>query len=290
MLPRGSWTGHLRLSLVTVPVQAINAEGGAEGGVNLHQLHAECNSRIQYRKVCPIHGEVPNDEIVYGYEHADDQYVIVDKKDVRSDKKSRDKSINIDTFIALDQLDPMYFEGGVYYLVPDGEVAEKPYAVLQEALTAKNQIGIGVGKFWGRDRLVGIRAGHSMLWLQMLRFASQLREPKTITDEFSAASASKEEVRLASKLIEASIDPKFDLASYEDTATKQLREQIEAKMDEEETVASPATRGKKAPPVINLMDALRRSVSGAKQSGSKTKTGKSKAAPSRRTKTRRSAG
>ena len=290
MLPRGSWTGHLRLSLVTVPVQAINAEGGKEGGVNLHQLHTECNSRIQYRKVCPIHGEVPNDEIVYGYEHADDQYVIVDKNDLRDGKKSRAKSISIDTFIAPEQLDPMYFEGGVYYLVPDGEIAEKPYAVLHQALVAEEQIGIGLGKFWGRERLVAIRAGHGMLWFQMLRFASQLREPKSITNEFTLAPVSKEEVRLASKLIEASIDPKFSLASYEDLATQQLREQIEAKMDEDETVASPAAGNKKAPPVINLMDALRRSVSSTRQSSHKKTPIKSKAIQRRRTKSRRSAG
>jgi DNA end-binding protein Ku len=168
MVPRSSWKGHLRLSLVTVPVQAINAEGGEDGEVNLHQLHAECNSRIQYRKFCPLHGEVSNDEIVLGYEHAKDQYVVVEKQEARS-RKLGDRSINIDTFVAPEAIDPMYFDGSAYYLIPDGEVAEKPYAVLLRALTAEKQVGVGTGTFWGRERLVAVRPVEDVLCLQMLR-------------------------------------------------------------------------------------------------------------------------
>jgi non-homologous end joining protein Ku len=112
-----------------------------------------------------------------------------------------------------------------------------------------------------------------------------------ISDELSHPQVGKDEVRLATKLIEASTATNFDLAAYEDVTTKQLRQLIEAKMDEEETVSSPAT-GKKSPPVINLMDALRRSVSQARrQPGHKpAATTKAKHTPRRRAKTRRSAG
>lgn len=284
MLPRSSWKGHLRLSLVTVPVQAINAEN-SEGELNLHQLHAPCHSRIQYRKVCPIHGEIPNDEIVMGYEHADDQYVVLEKKETgRGRKKTGDRAVNIDTFVNRDAIEPIFFDGTVYYLVPDGTIAEKPYAVLLAAMRAEDHLGIGMGNFWGRDRLVAVDARGDLLSLQMLRFASRLRTPKSIADDFEHPSVGKDELRLASKLIEAISTTKFNLSSYEDKATEELRELIESKVDDRETVRAPSS--KKSPPVINLMDALRRSVAGAKQSTKKAT--QSKPAPRRRA--RRSAG
>ncbi|HEY2414729.1 MAG TPA: Ku protein, partial [Pirellulaceae bacterium] len=118
MPPRSSWKGYLRLSLVTVPVQAFNAAASDGGEVHLHQLHASCHNRIRYKKNCPVHGEVPNDEIVMGFEHAKDQYVVVEDKEVDKLRTPADRAITIDTFIAAAAIDPAYFDGRTYYLTP----------------------------------------------------------------------------------------------------------------------------------------------------------------------------
>src|SRR5579871_6300548 len=130
MAPRSSWKGYLRLSLVSVPVQAINAMASEGGKIHLHLLHSKCHNRIRYEKVCPIHGEVPNDEIVHGYEHAKGQYVVIEDEDVDQLRSEADKAINIDTFVSPSEIDPLYFDGRTYYLLPDGPMGAKPYAVL----------------------------------------------------------------------------------------------------------------------------------------------------------------
>ena len=174
-MPRPSWKGYLRLSLVSVPVEAVNAIAADEPEVTLHQLHSTCHNRIRYQKVCPIHGEVPNDEIVLGYEREKGQYVVVEKEEISDIKGKAEKAISIDTFVPPGAIDPMQFEGRVYYLLPDGPIAQRPYAVLLRALAASGQIGIGQAALFGRQRLVAIRAMKDMLCLEMLYFPHQVR-------------------------------------------------------------------------------------------------------------------
>src|SRR6185503_12645841 len=118
-----------KLSLVSVPVKGYTANV-ASAEIRLNQLHSECHSRIRYQKICPIHGEVPKDEIVLGYEYAKDKYTIVDPDEIDKLRSENDRAINIEEFIAPDVIDPMYLDGRNYYLVPDTPVGQKPYAVL----------------------------------------------------------------------------------------------------------------------------------------------------------------
>jgi DNA end-binding protein Ku len=256
-MPRPSWKGYLRLSLVSVPVEAVNAISAEEDGVALHQLHAECHSRIRYKKFCPIHGEVNNDEIVLGYEQHKGQYVVVEKDEVSDLKGIAEKAINIDTFVSPDAIDPMQFEGRVYYLLPDGPMGQKPYAVLLRALTENHYLGIGQASLFGRERLVAVRAIKGVLCLEMLYFPHQVRTPESIATDVHVGDVTKEELRLASTLIEASSSDRFDMAKYEDAYTARLKNLIASKMEHEPSVSGPA---EKEPPTINLMDALRRSV------------------------------
>src|SRR5213078_3806872 len=134
MASRSVWKGFLRFSLVAVPVRAYTAAASGGGGVALNQLHSVCNSRIQYKKSCPIHGEVPSGEIVSGYEYTKGQYVVVDTDELSKLRSEDDKAITIDTFISPTAIDPVYYTGKTYYLVPDGPVGQKPYALLQQAM------------------------------------------------------------------------------------------------------------------------------------------------------------
>ena len=122
---RSSLKGYLKFSLVSLQVKAYPATTSDGGSVKLNQLHIDCHSRINYKKTCPNHGEVSNDAIVSGYEYQKGQYVIVDTDELEKLRTEDDKAIQIDTFINPDDLDPVYYAGKTYYLVPDGPVGQK---------------------------------------------------------------------------------------------------------------------------------------------------------------------
>src|SRR4051812_12798528 len=133
---RPSWSGSIRLSLVSVPVKGYTALEAEKARISLNQLHEECHSRIKYKKTCPVHGEVPNDEIVLGHQYGPDQYAVIDPDEVNKLRPERERAVNIDRFVSPDQIDPIYYSGQTYYLLPDGKQGPKPYAVLQKAMQA----------------------------------------------------------------------------------------------------------------------------------------------------------
>ena len=283
MPPRSSWKGYIKLSLVSVPVQAFTAQVSGGGEIHLNQLHEECNSRIRYKKVCPIHGEVANDEIVSGYEYAKGQYVVVEGNELDKLRTESDRAINIDTFISPEDIDPIYYDGRTYYLVPDTPVGHKPYAVLYKALEDEGRYGVAQVVFSGKEQLVLVRPYEGLLTMTMLHFDHQIRKPAAFRDEIIQSDVSPQELKLAKMLIDASTADKFDFAAYEDLYTKKLTELIEAKVEGKEVVAPPAEEETQ---VINLMDALRQSISKAKREPAAAKTARKpakKMAPSRRT-------
>ena len=281
-MPRSSWKGYLRLSLVSVPVQAFTASVSGGGKIHLNQLHDECHSRIRYQKVCPIHGEVSSSEIVSGYEYSKGNYVVVEPDELDKLRSEGDRAVNIDTFISPEQIDPVYFDGRTYYLVPDGPVGQKPYAVLYRGMEEQNKYAVGQVVFSGKEQLVLVRPADGVLTMSMLSYESQVRPASTIRDEFEKPTVTKEELRLAETLITASTAEDFDLSKYQDLYTARLTELIEAKVEGREVVSPPA---EEEAPVINLMDALRKSV--AQAQGGKSKKSAAppkKMAPSRRKK------
>ncbi len=256
-MPHASWKGYLSLSLVSVPVQAFNVATSAKGEISFNQLHDKCKSRIRYVKTCPIHGDVPNNEIVKGYEYAKDQYVIVDDAELKALRAESNQSVVIDTFVKPDAIDPKYFDGRCYYLVPDGDRAAHPYAVMLEALQAKNLWGIATATISNREQLLVLRAAGDTLCADALHFAAELRSATEIGAERVLRKVAREEVKLAGMLIDASTSKRFDINRYEDNYESELREMLEAKAQGHKLVKAP----KNTPaPVINLMDALRKSV------------------------------
>ncbi len=264
MAARYSWKGYLRLSLVTVPVQAVNAVTSGEGNVHLRQLHAACKTPIRYQKVCPIHGEVSNDEIVMGYEEQKGHFVLVEKEELKDIKEKSEKTITIDTFVSPETIDPMEYEGRTYYLVPDGAIGQKPYAVLMKGLEANNVFGIGRGILFSREHLILVRAMDGLLGMEVLHFHSDFRDKQSITSDVRLPTVTKEELKLASKLIEASTAEEFDITKYEDTYDERLKQLIETKRGKREVAVAEEVE---EAPVINLMDALRRSVAQSRESG-----------------------
>jgi DNA end-binding protein Ku len=257
MPPRSSWKGFIRLSLVSVPVKAFTASAGGGSEIRLNQLHGECHSRINYKKTCPIHGEVPNDQIVSGYEYAKGQYVIVDPEELDKIRTEDEKAISIDTFIEPEAVDPMYSSGRTYYLVPDGPIGQKPYSVLHDGMVDLGRHAVGQVTMHGRQQLVWLRPVNGLLTMTMLSYDSQVTKPATFEGELTKTPVEPEELKLAKTLIEASTAEKFDIAKYKDDYTEKLTQLIEAKVAGKEIVAPPVHEQAQ---IINLMDALRQSV------------------------------
>lgn len=254
MAARFSWKGHLKISLVSVPVKAFNAATEASRGITLHQLHEECNSRIRYKKVCPIHGEVPNDEIVTGYEYSKGQYVVIDRNDLRAEA---DKSISVDAFVDADCIDCLYHSGKNFYLIPDGPVGQKPYALIRESMEEGNLHAVGQVVMNNKEHVVLLRPIGRVLTMTILEYKTDVKEPAGFEDEIPEIKTSAQEQKLTKQLIEGMVEKKFDLGAYRDEYTKKMTEMIEAKVEGREWVTPPAAE---QADVINLMDALKKSV------------------------------
>lgn len=275
-MPRPSWKGHIRLSLVSVPVEGYTAAAGGESNISLNQLHRGCGARIRYKKVCEVHGEVSNDEIVKGYEYADDQYAVIDPDEINQLRTDADRAINIDRFVKPEQLDPIYFSGSTYFLMPGGRAGEKPYTLLQKAMTAENVVGIAQAVISNREQLVVLRPMGHLLTASVLNYASEMRKAEEFEADLHEGDVAAAEVKLARTLIMATRMKEPELESYHDLYNERLQELIDAKVAGKQVT----TAKKHAPPsTINLMDALRASLQ--KRAKSAPKTATKKAASSR---------
>ncbi|QDU28049.1 putative DNA repair protein YkoV [Anatilimnocola aggregata] len=272
-MPRSTWKGYLKLSFVSVPVKGYSANTGADT-IRLHQLHRECHSRIQYQKVCPVHGQTPNDEIVSAYEYADKQYVVIDPKELKALRSRGERAVNIEAVVKADTVDPLYYTEKAYYLLPDGAVGQRPYALLQQSLAEDKRCAIAKAVLYGREELVLIRPVENLLSMTALKFDAEVLHPQALNDELETPALEDAEIRLTRTLLKAFIRPKFSIAAFKDDYVESLTELIEAKVAGKKIVMAPA---EEEPPIINLMDALKKSV--AAVSSNDTRRGKKSAGP-----------
>jgi len=254
MPARPTWKGYLKISLVNIPIKVFPAtDAGAT--LSFNQLHGECQTRIQQKRWCPhCEREVPNTDIVKGYEFEKGRYVIVDEEDVEKVRVESTRVINLEKFTDDTAIDPIYLERP-YYLAPDGPVAREAFAVIREGM--KGKAGIGKVALYGREYLVKVQPREQGLVMYTLRHASEIRSMKAI-DELTdmPATVKPEEVKLARQVI-GTFEGEVDFQSYRDDYQVGLREIIDAKIEGREIVAQEI----EAPPkVVNLMDALRKSL------------------------------
>lgn len=254
---RASWRGMIQFGLVSFPVEAFNAQAPEQSQIHFHQLHAECHSRIRYQKTCPIHGAVSNDEIVSGYEYSKGRYVEIDADELDKLRSHGERSLTIDAFISPEDVDLIYLDGRMYYLSPDGDQAREPYAVFYEALEKAGRWGIGQALFSGKQQVVVVRPDEDALQMALLNYAASVREPETMIEPLAHVKDMDKKVRLAQQLIESWSDPKFDFRNYEDKYRGEVQAIIDAKVAGREVVVPEV---EEEPAVINLMDALRKSV------------------------------
>jgi DNA end-binding protein Ku len=139
---RASWSGTLRVGLVSFPVQAFNVVE-ADKEIHLHQLHAACDRRIRYQKVCPVHGEVAKEDIVSAYEYSRGKYVHIEPEDLDRLRTEASRALRIETFVAAGSIDALCLDGRHYYLAPQNPEADEPYGVLYRAMADKDRWGVG---------------------------------------------------------------------------------------------------------------------------------------------------
>jgi DNA end-binding protein Ku len=276
MSVRSCWKGFIKVSLVAVPVKAYPAGTSGGGDIHLHQLHAGCHCRVQYKKVCPVHGDIGTDAIVSGYEHTKDQYVVVDTDELDQLRTAADHAVTIDRFIAPETLDLVYTSGRSYYLVPDGPVGQKAYAVLHRAMMAERRYGLAQVVLNRREQLVMVRPLERLLTLTVLHYDVQITKPATFADEVTGAEVAPEELRLAQTLVAAASVTELNYAGYRDAYTAKLTQLIEAKVAGKQLVVPPTPE---LPQVINLLDALRQSVTRAQETAEPQTTPSPKKAP-----------
>jgi DNA end-binding protein Ku len=254
MAARPTWKGYLKISLVNIPIKVFPAtDAGAT--LSFNQLHGECQTRIQQKRWCPkCEREVPNTDIVKGFEFEKGRYVVIDDEDVEKVRVESTRVINLEKFTDDTAIDPIYLERP-YYLAPDGPVAREAFAVIREGMQGK--AGIGKVALYGREYLVKVQPREQGLVMYTLRHAAEIRSMDAI-DELAEmpAKVKPEEVKLA-KQVMGTFEGTVDLQEYRDDYQVGLREIIDAKIEGREVVAPEV----EAPPkVVNLMDALRKSL------------------------------
>jgi DNA end-binding protein Ku len=264
MAARPTWKGYLKISLVNIPVKVFPAtDAGAT--LSFNQLHAECQTRIQQKRWCPhCEKEVPSSDLVKGYEFEKGRYVVIEDEDIEKVRVESTRVINLEKFTDDDAIDPIYLERP-YYLAPDGPVAKEAFAVIREGM--KGKAGIGKVALYGREYLIKVQPRERGLVMYTLRHAGEIRSMDAIDELADMPETVKpEEVKLARQVI-GTFEGEVDFRSYKDEYQEGLREIIDAKIDGREIV----THEVEAPPkVVNLMDALRKSLDTISASKKKT--------------------
>lgn len=266
---RASWKGNFSFGLVTFPVQAWNAINREGSDIHFHQLHAGCHKRIRYQKVCPVHGEISNDEIVSGYEFKKNRYVEVDPEELDALRTDRERALTIDAFIGHDAVDPLYFDGRMYYLLPDGSAAEESYAVVVEAMEREERFGIGQMVFSGKEQLALVRPLEGLLQMAMLNYDEEIRQPASMRRSAKTPRGLARKVRLAQTMIRNWSEKDFDFTEYDDPYRQRVEDLIVAKVAGRELTPPDE---EEQPQVVNLMDALKKSLAqGPAASGRKSR-------------------
>jgi DNA end-binding protein Ku len=254
MAARPTWKGYLKISLVNIPIKVFPAtDAGAT--LSFNQLHAECQTRIQQKRWCPhCQREVPNTDIVKGFEFEKGRYVVVGEEDIDKVRVDSTRVINLEKFTDDVAIDPIYLERP-YYLAPDGAVAKEAFAVIREGM--KGKAGIGKVALYGREYLVKVQPREQGLIMYTLRHASEIRSMEAIDELGDMPAALKPaEVKLAQQVI-GTFEGELDFAEYRDDYQVGLREIIDAKIEGREIVAQEEEAPQK---VVNLMEALRKSL------------------------------
>jgi DNA end-binding protein Ku len=257
-MPRSIWTGAISFGLVTVPVKLYTAV--SRKTVRFHQLNGKTGVRIQQKRVDPTTGdEVPYEDIVKGYELTPDRYVVIEPGELEALDPKKTKAIEIEEFVALDEIDPIYYDHP-YYLAP-GTGGAKPYKLLLDAMRETGRVAIATVVIRSKQQLVAVRPmGDNILGLATMVFPDEIIDPSTI-DELEAVDEvdiNPRELEIATQLVD-SLAGTFDPDHYRDTYREEVLALVERKAQGEHIAVQPAAEEAEEP-VPDLMSALKASL------------------------------
>src|SRR5579862_4329294 len=254
---RPYWTGFLKLSLVTIAVRLYTATSERER-VRFHQIHEPSGERVRQQLVVPGLGPVERDDIVKGFEYEKGRYVTVDPEDLKRLRLETTDTIDIVQFV--EDIDPIYFDSP-YYLVPDGSVAEEGYRVIREALRGSGKIAVGQLVINGQERVIAIRPLGTGLLGNSLRYQDEIRKPEDYFRSIAGDDVDDDQLAIMQQII-ARKTREFDPGAFVDHYQAAVRELIDEKLKGKMPARPPERRPAQ---VINLMDALKRSLAEEEQ-------------------------
>jgi DNA end-binding protein Ku len=259
MAPPSLWSGNLRLSLVLIPVRLVPAVS-TEDAISFRQIHEPSGKPIKYVKGVrdgETFTEVPDEEIVKGYEHAKGHHVLIHPKELDELKLEAKHTIDMVRFVDEGEIDSRYYEKP-YYLVPDGDEADEGYTVIRDALKQTRKVAIGQLIMHGREHLVGVKPLSQGLALYILRYAHELRGPSRYFEDITAE-VNPKAVKLAADLIKRE-SGRFEPEKMPDQYAHAIREMIHAKIENRAPEVVVASEDKPETAVVNIMAALKESM------------------------------
>jgi DNA end-binding protein Ku len=255
--PRAYWKGFLRLSLVSIGVQIYNAvESKSE--ISFRQIHKPSGRRVNYEKVVQGIGKIENSDIAKGYEVDSDTYVLLEPEEIDAIKLESKRTIDLVQFIDAKDIDYRYFERP-YYVAPADEMAAEGYVVIRDALRKSGKVGLAQITIAGREWLVAVAPLEDGLVMEMLRYANELRDSSDYFGEVPKVKPDKEMIDLALQLIEKKSGP-FNPEKFQDHYATALRDLVQEKLKGHKIVAPHEDARPQGSNVVDLMEALKRSI------------------------------
>lgn len=259
MAARPSWTGHLRFSLVTIPVQLYSGSKSTRT-IPLHLLHKPSMKQVHNQSVVDGIGPVDKKDIVKGYEYQKGSHVIVTPEELEKIRLETNKIINITEFVSISEIDEIYYDRP-YYIIPEGDIAVEAYSVFQQALKKTGQVAIGEVVLSGKEHLVSIKPYGKGMLMETLRYANEVSSAHSYFSDLKLPAPDKEQLALAISLIKKKTAP-FHVADFDDSYETALQELIERKLKK---LPLETKQSKEKRNVVNLMDALRQSLDEGKK-------------------------
>ena len=258
-MARPYWSGQIQISLVSFGVKLFPATE-AKSEIRFHQLSRKTGERIKHQKVAAEEGPVENADIVKGYEYRKGQYVTIEPEEIEHLRIPSRHTLAVEQFVNEDEIPPSFFEKP-YFVTPESDTQTEAFAVVRKALQTTKKVALGKIAFGGREHLVAIAAPTNDklpgMMAYIMRYAEELRDPATYFDDIKKVSVDEDQLALAKELIKRKA-AKFSAEKFKDDYETALKELVEAKIKNEPLPKEEPARKKGK--VINLMDALRKSV------------------------------
>jgi DNA end-binding protein Ku len=270
--PRAYWKGYLKLSLVSCPVALFPASSEREK-IRFHQINKSTGNRIKYRKVdAETEEDVDASDIIKGYEVGKGEYIELEPEELEAVAIESTRTVEIDEFVPKKEIDEIYLNNP-YYIVPDGEVGQQAFAVIREAIRKEGMVALGRVVFTSREHVIALEPRGKGLLGITLRYPYEIRKEDQYFDDIENEKIPKDMMELASHIVETK-SGHFNPQKFEDHYEEALKELLKKKQAGEKIEAPKEREPAK---VINLMDALRRSVSAERAAGGRRKPARSSA-------------